>query len=150
MTRTIWIGAFCLACIGGMFTIKVMASNPLPTAQRMIVGRATLTLGLVQDNLTNADKLVSYKKRSVDANFVPPTKPPAHVVTATAIANKIPQRLSNPNATRTAVMLPKPRPKIRLAKNDSQDKSAMDTKNCPQPDSLFGVLASVTGSRRCG
>jgi hypothetical protein len=47
-------------------------------------------------------------------------------------------------------MLPKPRPKIRLSKNNNPSKAAGDLKSCAQPDGLGGLLLSWSGSLRCG
>ena len=149
LTRTIWIAAFCLACVGGLFAIKITSPRPNLTEQKSTVDRGIITSSLVQDTLTKDDKLVSYDKRSVEG--VPSSKPLVNALQTAAIAkaSKISQGLSNTRETRTAVRLPKSRPKTKVAKNE-QAKPAIDTKNCPQPDSLFGILASATGSRRCG
>ena len=73
------------------------------------------------------------------------TEPP---VTAKA-GSSHPQGLG---ARRIAVLLPKPRPKIKAAKNTKEAglaRTAVDQKTCHQQDGLGGLLISLSGSPRC-
>jgi hypothetical protein len=150
LIRTVWIAAFGLAVLGGLFATRVTAS--MPSTDETVLDPATIGTNLVQDTLTKADKLdLTYLNPLAETIPVLPTKPIEVLQTKPrANANGSSQRLSNPNANRIAVTLPKPRPKIRLAKNNVAAKAAFGFKNCPQPDGLTGILMSFAGSLRCG
>ncbi len=150
MIRTVWIAACCLAIIGGLFATKVTAS--MPSTEETVLDPTTIGTNLVQDTLTKADKLdLTYLNPLAETIPVLPTKPIEVLQTKPrANANGRSQRLFNPSANRIAVTLPKPRPKIRLSKNNNPAKAAVDLKNCPQPDGLGAILMSFAGSLRCG
>jgi len=142
--RTVWIAAFCLALLGGLFATKVTASMA-PTEEIGLDPTAVSTT-LVRDTLTQSDKLdVGYLLPSADANRALPAKAIELLQTGRSSRG-----LKGPHANRIAVMLPKPRPKIRLSKNNNPSKAAGDLKSCAQPDGLGGLLLSWSGSLRCG
>jgi hypothetical protein len=146
MVRTVWIAAFCLAVLGGLFATRVTAS--MPSTEEAATDPTEISTKLVQDTLTKADKLdVSYFRDSFELPIE------SIVVTTTKSrpnTNARSQRLSGPNAKGVSVALPKPRSKIRLAKNEHPAKALADSKTCPQPDGLGSILMSFTGSPRCG
>jgi hypothetical protein len=150
LIRTVWIAAFCLAVLGGLFATKVTAS--MPSTEETVLDPTTIGTNLVQDTLTKADKLdLTYLNPLVVTIPVLPTKPIEVFQTKPrANANGSSKRFFNPSANRIAVTLPKPRPKIRLSKNSNLAKAAVDLKNCPQPDGLAAILMSFAGSLRCG
>jgi len=51
--RTVWIAAFCLAGLGGLFATRVTASIP----EEIVRDPTTVGTSLVRDTLTKADKL---------------------------------------------------------------------------------------------
>ena len=148
--RTVWIAAFCLALLGGLFATKVTAS--MAPTEEIAPDPTVVSTSLVQDTLTKSDKLdVGYLLPSADTNGDLPTKAMEVLQTPSRIAaGRSSRGLKGPHANRIAVMLPKPRPKIRLSKNNNPSKAAGDPKSCVQPDGLGGLLLSLSGSLRCG
>jgi hypothetical protein len=150
LIRTVWVAAFGLAVIGGLFASRVTAS--MPSTEETVLDPATTGANLMQDTLTKADKLDLTNLNPL-AEAIPglSTKPIEVFQTKPrATVNGSSQRLFNPGKNRVAVILPKPRPKIRLAKNNDAAKATADLKNCPQPDGLGGLLMAFAGSPRCG
>jgi hypothetical protein len=58
-------------------------------------------------------------------------------------------RSSAPRVHRTIVMLPRPRPRIRLAKTGQPADPAVEKVTCFQPDSLSSILLAFSGQPRC-
>jgi hypothetical protein len=129
---------------------------------------ATVGTSLVRDTLAKADKLdVGYFRYPVESTPVPAAEPIAAEIqpskafqptkafqpikpwaTAKAGCSDAPGL----SAHRIAVLLPKPRPKIkptRNAKDVGLAKAALDLKTCHQQDGLAGLLISLNGSPRC-
>ena len=83
----------------------------------------------------------------------PPTEPIAAEIIPTKLAAfaKIGNpRPRAPGAHRNAVVLPKPRPKIRPAKHAKDvARASVDMKGCHQQDGLGGLLISWSGAPRC-
>jgi hypothetical protein len=157
LIRTVWIAAFCLAGLGGTFATRVTAS----ISEEAVPNPTTVGASLTQDTLSKADKLnVGYlhcPAESAPGENVPavptepitaeiqPAKPPA---TAKAAGSHAP----DPGARWTAVMLPKPRPRIRPAKHAKGvglARATVDPNTCHQQDGLGGMLISLSGSPRC-
>ena len=160
MIRTVWIVAFCLAGLGGTFATRVTAS----ISEEAVPGPTTAGTSLLQDTLCKADKLnVGYVRYPAErapvenapvantpavptvAAEIEPAKPPA---TAKAGSSHAP----DPVARRAAVVLPKPRPRIRPAKhakNVGLARATVDPNTCHQQDGLGGMLISLSGSPRC-
>jgi hypothetical protein len=145
LIRTIWIAAFCLAGLGGLFATKVTAS---------ISEAAVRDPATVQDTLTKADRLdLTYLRPPAENVPASPTEPtaaeivPTKPAAFTKIGNPRPRA---PAAHRDAVMLPKPRPKIRPAKHAKDvARASVDMKGCHQQDGLGGLLISWSGAPRC-
>ena len=150
MIRTVWIAAFSLALLGGLFASKVTAS--MAPAEELVLDPTTVRAIPVQDTLTRSDRLdVKYFLPAADANPVLPTEPIEVLQNKSRIiATGSSRGLTGPNASRSVVMLPKPRPKIRLSKSNNPAKATGDLKSCPQPNGLGGILLSLSGSLRCG
>lgn len=140
-----------------MFATRVTAS----ISEEAVTGPTTVGTSLMQDRLSKADKLnVGYlhcPAESAPAENVPavppepiaaeaaPAKPPA---TAKAESSPAP----DPGARRIAVVLPKPRPRIRPAKHGKDvglARATVDPNTCHQQDGLGGMLISLSGSPRC-
>jgi hypothetical protein len=157
LIRTVWIAAFCLAGLGGTFATRVTAS----ISEEALPDPGTVGSGLTQNTLSKADKLnvgylhvgcLRYPAENVPAvptepiaAEVEPAKPPA---TAKAESSPAP----DPSARRTAVVLPKPRPRIRPAKHGKDvglARATVDPNTCHQQDGLGGMLISLSGSPRC-
>src|ERR1700730_1636815 len=118
MIRTVWIAAFCLAGIGGLFASRVAAS--MAPTEETVLDPPTVRAGIAQDTLTKADRLdLTYLNPLVETAPVPPSKPFEILQTKPSAKSTSSRRLSNRNANRIAVMLPKPRPKPRLSKETS-------------------------------
>ena len=150
MIRTVWIAAFSLALLGGLFATKVTAS--MAPAEEAELDPTAVGPGLMQDTLTKSDKRdTAYLLSSADATPVLPAWPIEVLQTrsrGTASGNA--RGLTGLNANRVAVKLPKPRPKIRLSTRSNPAQAAGDLKSCTQPEGLGGILLSLSGSLRCG
>ena len=162
MIRTVWIAAFCLAGLGGTFATRVTAS----ISEEAVPGPTAADTGMLHDTLCKADKLnVGYVRYPADrapvenapvantpavpaepiAAAIEPAKPPA---TAKAASSHAP----DPGARRAAVVLPRPRPKIRPArhaKGVGLARAMVNPNTCHQQDGLAGMLISLSGSPRC-
>ena len=148
MIRTIWLAAFCLACLGGLCASKVTASIypseesvPDQPQYQPVVSRA-----VVVDTLTKSDTAEVAPVAEATGSL------PIESNDVIAEKSQAPRskHLAVPNVHAKSVMLPKKRPKIRMAKNANQDNTAIDPKNCSQPDGLSGVLKALAGSSHCG
>jgi hypothetical protein len=157
LIRTVWIAAFCLAGLGGMFATRVTAS----ISEEAVSGPTTVGTSPVQDTLSKADKLnvgyLRYPAERVPVEKTPavptapiaaeiqPAKPPS---TAKAGSSPAP----DPAARRTTVVLPKPRPRIRPVKHVKDvglARATVDPNTCHQQDGLGGLLISLSGAPRC-
>ena len=155
--RTVWIAAFCLAGLGGTFATRVTAS----ISEEAVPDPTTVGTSLMQDTLSKADKLnVGYARHPAEsapvenipavpaepiAAEIEPAKPPA---TAKAGCSYAP----DPGARRTAVVLPKPRPRIISAKHEKDvglARATVDPNTCHQQDGLGGMLISLSCTPRC-
>ena len=148
MIRTIWLAAFCLAGLGGLCASKVTASiypseESVPDQSQI---QPTVSDAIVVDTLTKADaaqvapEAEATGSLPVESNDVVVEKP-------STLRSK---HLSVPNVHPKTVMLPRKRPKVRVAKNANQDNAAIDPKNCSQTDGLGGLLKTLAGSPHCG
>jgi hypothetical protein len=162
--RIVWIAAFCLAGLGGLFATRVTAS----ISEEAVRDPATVGTSLVRDTLAKADKLdVGYFRYPVESTPVPAAEPIAaeiqpskafqptkafQPIKAWATAKAGSSHAPDLSVHRIAVLLPKPRPKIkptRNAKDVGLAKAALDLKTCHQQDGLAGLLISLNGSPRC-
>jgi hypothetical protein len=148
MIRTIWLAAFCLAGLGGLCASKVTASiypfEECATGQSQ--SQSTVIDAIVADTLTKADTAEVAPAAEATGSL------PIESNDVVAEKQTVPRskHLSVPNAHLKTVMLPKKRPKIRVAKNANQDNISADPKNCSQPDGLGGLLKSLAGAPHCG
>jgi hypothetical protein len=115
--RPIWIAALCLAGLGGLFATRVTAS----ISEGAVRDPATVGTSFAQDTLAKADRLdLTYLRYPAENIPVAPTEPIAAEIVPTKpamSAKTASPRPPSPSVHRNAVMLPKPRPKIRPAKN---------------------------------
>ena len=133
-----------------MFATRVTAS----ISEGAVRDPATVGTSLAQDVLTKADKLdLTYLRYPAENIPVAPTEPiaaeivPTNPATSAKIGNPRPPGLS---VHRNAVVLPKPRPKIRPAKHAKDvAKASVDLKACHQQNGLGGLLISLSGAPRC-
>jgi hypothetical protein len=146
LIKTVWIAAVCLATIGGLFATRVTASM-YPAEETAADPMATA--GLLQDTLTRADKFgAAYTGSATDAVAVLPAKRADLIQTAL----KKPARHGSlqalhPNAKRIAGVLPKPRPKTRMADNDRSTGAAS---NCAQLNGPGGIVTWFNDWLHCG
>jgi hypothetical protein len=178
LIRTFWFAAVCLAALGGLLATRVTASMAL-TGEGVIdpamLGEAKDRLrdkfqdkledklqdkledkltkdALTKDTLTKADRLdIAYRQ----AAAVVIAEAPANSI---AVAEMMPGANAKPASQlplasagrRTSVMLPKPRPKIRLARNIPLARPIAEPKTCAQPEGFGGILLSFAGPPHCG
>ena len=156
MIRIFWFAAICLSALGGLLAAKVTSS--IATAEEGVLDPTMLGIGLAGDTLAKADKLkVAYllpsRLPSAATNPESPTESIA-VLRPKPGATASSQRPAISNIDRGSVMLPKPRPKVRLgvrqAKNSHPAKPAVEVKTCSRPEGLGGLLMSFAGAPRCG
>ena len=147
MIRTVWIAALCLAVLGGLFATRVTAS--LARTEEIVLHPTTVSPSLTQDTLTKSDRFdLAYP--SVETIPILPSKSTEVLRTKPAArASGNSRNTPDPNANRTGVMLPKPRPKTRLSKHNYPAKAVTDLKTCTQPDGSADILVLLGGSRRC-
>ena len=162
MIRTFWIAAFCLAGLGGTFATRVTAS----ISEEAFLDPATVGTGLTQNTLSKGDKLnVGYVRYPAErapvenAQVANTPTVPAEPVAAEIEPAKLPatakagsSHAPDPVARRAAVVLPKPRPRIRpsrQAKGVGLARATVDPNTCHQQDGLGGMLISLSGSPRC-
>jgi hypothetical protein len=148
--RTIWIAALCLADLGGLFATRVTAS----ISEGAVRDPATVGTSFAQDTLMKADRLdLTYLRYPAENIPVAPTEPIAAEIVPTKPATSA--KIGNPHppgrsAQRNAVVLPRPRPKIRPAKNAKDVvKASVDFKACHQQNGFGGMLISLSGAPRC-
>jgi hypothetical protein len=135
-------------------------------SEEAVPGPTTVGTSLLQDTLCKADKLnvgyVRYPAASAPVENAPventpavPTEPVAAEIEpaeppATAKAGS--SHAPDPIARQAAVVLPRPRPRIRPAKharNVGLARATVDPNTCHQQDGLGGMLISLSGSPRC-
>src|SRR5712664_703451 len=140
----------CLAGFGGLFATRVTASISEGAAR----DPATVGTSIAQDALTKADRLdLTYLRYPAENIPVPPSEPIAAEIVPTKPAMSA--KIGNPHppgrsAQRNAVVLPKPRPKIRPAKHAKDVVNAsVDFKACHQQNGFGGMLISLRGAPRC-
>ena len=148
MIRIFWFAAICLSALGGLLAAKVTSS--IATAEEGVLDPTMLGIGLAGDTLAKADKL--------KVAYLLPSRLPSAATNPEPGATASSQRLAISNIDRRSVMLPKPRPKIKLearpevrqAKNSHPAKPAVEVKTCSRPEGLGGLLMSFAGAPRCG
>jgi hypothetical protein len=152
LIRAFWFAAICLAGLGGLLAAKLTSSTA--TAEESVLDPTMRSLGRADDTLMKTDRLkVAYllpSARIPSAETIPelPTEPVPVLRTKSGVIANLRPRARSKN--RNGVILPRPRPKIRLTKNSHPGRLAVDVKTCSQPEGLGGILLSFAGSPRCG
>jgi hypothetical protein len=152
LIRTFWFAAICLAGLGGLLAAKVTSS--VATAEESLLDSTVLDLGRADDTLTKADRLaVAYLAPAApipSAGIIPEL--PTESVSALPARPRAIANSQHPaaNRQRNDVILPRPRPKIRLTKVSRPARPAVDVKTCSQAEGLGGILLSFAGTPRCG
>ena len=155
VVRTVWLTGLCLAVVGGSFATKVV-SAPGPEAVEAADHATKSRTDPLQDTLTKTDKfVVVYVVQSAEDSPSPSTgseaaqPEPIKPKPGTAIVGRDrPASL----AKKVAVLLPRPRSMIKLAKNGSgidRSKAAPEMKTCRQHDAIAGFLVSAGIAPRC-
>jgi hypothetical protein len=154
LIRTIWFAAICLAGVAGLLAAKF---TPFASAEETVPDPVPMTVGLGDDTLTKSDKLTL-------AYVLPESAPdwPTQAIRREEPADNAKTPFSQPlvsqplapplaasHLNRRVVVLPRPRPKIRLAKISHPPKLVVEAKTCSQPDSLGGLLLSFSGQPHC-
>jgi hypothetical protein len=142
MIRTFWFAAFCVAGLGGVLATRVTAS--MATGES-VLDPALLSVGLAPDTLSKADRLdVAY--------YLPYAAPASAEIIPQLAAERVAVLAAKrgANANRKSVMLPRPRPKIRFAKNAHPPRPIVESKTCVQLEGLGGLLMAFAGTPRCG
>jgi hypothetical protein len=152
LIRAVWIAAFCLAGLGGTFATRVTAS----ISEEAVPGPTTVGTSLLQDTLCKADKLnvgyVRYPAERAPVENASVANTPAVPAEPVAAAIEPAKPAATAKARRAAVVLPKPRPRIRparQAKGVGLARATVDPNTCHQQDGLGGMLISLSGSPRC-
>ena len=143
MIRTVWLAAICLAAIAGLCASRAAAS--ISPRDENVTAQTTVDVFIGSEALAKADKLeVVAHLPAVETISSLPNDPPAVPEIASKPAETV-HPPASPKASRNAVMLPKPRPKIRLSKTGNT-KAVVDVKSCARPDGLIGIFVSLSGS----
>jgi hypothetical protein len=146
LIRTVWFAAICLAGLGGLLAAKC---TPVASAEESVLDPTLVAVGLGDDTLTKSDKLtVAYVLPSEIAPERPTESLRRQEPGENAKTRSQPLAASHPS--RRGVLLPKPRPKIKLAKVSHPPKPVVEVKTCSQPDGLGGLLLSFSGQPHCG
>jgi hypothetical protein len=150
MIRTVWLAAFGLACIGGLYAGKVTAS--ISPSDGDVADPAIISSGVVPDTLTAADKIdLTGLRPTAEAALATPTIPIVirPVKTRPTIRSRGLQRQAKTKAKVTAA-IPKPRPKLRISRNEKVSKLAGDQTKCAGVNSLGALIMSLTATSHCG
>jgi hypothetical protein len=157
LIRTIWLASIFLATLGGLLATKIVSANVSETADAVteateVADPAIAEASPAPDTLTDADRIaLTYLLAPAESAPLVPMAP------ATAQQElDAPRRIAIvgqavPGATTVAVMLPRPRPKIKQpAKNGTERSKAVasDAKTCRQ-DPIARFLTSANIGTRC-
>lgn len=149
MIRTVWLAAFCLAGLGGLYASKVTAS--ISSSQNGIADPVTVSAGAVPDTLTAADRVdLTGLRPTAEAALAMPTVPV--VIHQVKARRMIPPRGLQRRAgtkVRVIAVLPRPRPKFRMSRNGKAPKLAGDQTKCAATNSLGALIMSLTGTSHC-
>jgi hypothetical protein len=154
LIRTFWFAAICLSTLGGLLATKFTSS--IAAAEESVMDPTMLDLGRADDTLTKADRLeVAYLVPSAQMSSAAmnPGLPTESIAVSQVMPRADAKTASQPrrvlHVARETVMLPRPRPKIRLAKNSHPAKPIVDVKTCSHPDGLGAILMSFADTPRC-
>jgi hypothetical protein len=148
MIRTVWLAAFCLAGLGGLYASRVTASISPP--ETGAADPATISSRVVPDTLTAADKLdLTGLRPTAEATLARPTAP--IVVRPVKVRTMIPSHGQQRQTCAKAKMIaaiPRPRPKFRISRNGKTPKAG-DQAKCATANSLGALIMSLTGAPHC-
>jgi hypothetical protein len=151
--RTAWLTSLCLATLGGSLATKVVSAprpEPVETADNATKTKTDRLL----DTLTKADKFaVVY----IPAEDVRPLPIASSAAQPEPISSKPGTDIAGRDrpaaiAKKVAVLLPKPRPKIKLGRNGNgidRSKAAPVVKACRPQDAIASFLISAGIAPRC-
>jgi hypothetical protein len=149
MIRTVWLAAFCLAGLGGLYASRVTASISLP--ETGVADPAIIGARVVPDTLTSADKIdLTGLRPTAEATLARPAA--AVVIRPVKVRTVIPSRGQRRRASTKAKViaaLPAPRPKSRGSRNGNAPKLAGDQAKCARPNGLSALIMSLTATPPC-
>jgi hypothetical protein len=117
MIRTVWLAAFFLAGICGLCATKVTAS--ISPSEEGVPDRTTVSF--VTDTLNKTDRLdITKLAGGSETTFALPPDPIIILASKSLVSSGSLQRQSNPRVGRTAVLLPRPRPKVQLLQTSKE------------------------------
>lgn len=149
MIRTVWLAAFCLAGLGGLYASRVTASISL--SEGGIAHPATIGTDVVPDTLTAADKMdLTGFRPTAESTLAPATAPIVMrpVKARRMISSRSPQRQASAKAKMMAAS-PRPRHKVRISRSGKTPGLAGDQTKCPATSSLSALIMSLTGTSHC-
>jgi hypothetical protein len=145
MNRTVWLAAFCLAGLGGLYASQVTASISRP--DDVSTYPATMTAGIGSDTLAVADKVdLTGLRPATEVTLSEPAEPV--FISPVKTKGVLLQRYHSAKA-KVIAALPKPRPKLRTSRNDKPLKLAGDPRKCPETNGLVALITSLTGTSHC-
>jgi hypothetical protein len=148
MIRTVWLAAFCLAGLGGLYASRVTASISPP--ETGVADPAIIGTRIVPDTLTSADKIdLTGLRPTAEATLARPTA--AAVIRPVKVRTAIPSRGHRRRAsTKAKVIAALPeRPKSRVSRNGNAPKLAGDQAKCTRPNGLSALIMSLTATPPC-
>jgi hypothetical protein len=152
--RPFRLAGLCLAISGGLFVTKVV-SAPAPGLTAATAKPATTAADPLRGTLTKADKFtVVYLFQSAEHEPPLPTAAPAtqqEPIKATPTKN-VASADRPVSSAKVAVLLPKPRPMVRLATSGhdiDRAKAATTIKTCRRQDAIANFLVSAGIAPRC-
>lgn len=149
MIRTVWLAAFFLAGLGGLYASRVTAS--ISPSETGVADPAIISTGVVPDTLTAADKVdLAGLRPAAEVTLAHPTVP--IVIRPIKARTMIPWRSRQRGTgvkTKMIAALPRPRPKFRISRNRTTPRAG-DQKKCMATNSLDALIVSLTGTSHCG
>jgi len=147
MIRTVWLAAFCLAGLGGLYASRVTAS--ISPSETGAANPAIISAGVVPDTLTVADKMDLIGLRpTAEAALAQPSVP--LVIRPVKARTTIPSRgLRQQTGTKAKMTVAFPRPRPKISRNSKAPKLAGDQTKCAATNSLGALITSLTGTSHC-
>jgi hypothetical protein len=145
MNRTVWLAAFCLAGLGGLCASQVTASISRPDDSN--TNPTIMTAAIGSDTLAVADKLALTGLRpTAEVTLAEPADP---ILISPVKTKGVPLQRYHSAKAKVIAALPKPRPKLRISRNDKPPKLAGDPRKCPESNGLVALISSLTGTSHC-
>jgi hypothetical protein len=143
MNRTVWLAAVFLAGLAGLCASQVTASISRPDDGD--TNPAIMTAGIGSDTLAATDKVdLTGLRPAAEVTLAEPADP---VLIAPAKTKSV--TLQRHTRAKVVAALPKPRPKLRMSRNDKLAKLAFDPRKCPETNGLVALITSLTGTSHC-